>query len=509
MWAEFEGRTRIEVARDLLSDRLPKWQAENTNVGLIAYGHNRKGDCNDIEVLVELGPAQPEVLAQAIRSISPKGKTPIAASIDLVAQRLRTSEEAAHVILVSDGLETCHPDPCGSVRRLRELGIAFTMDVVGFDVTDEERAQLQCLAEEGGGSYFPAASAPDAIRALEAGEKKVAETADLVPVPLPKIEKVSQNIQFIIDTSASMSLPFDGTTKIGAVQSRLQAKLADPVSDQENLSLRVFGGNCGSEIATRRPIPFGTGNGAAIRDALGAVRLEGEPTLGASLIATIDDFDDPARFEGVSRRVVLFAGSAGACDPMLPREVHNKFSGAGITLELHLIAMDPSPNQIADIENMAGAGRGYLHVVRSEEELDRVLTSILEIAPVRAGIGAIMDMLNGVVGHMNASSRATRQDDYTKASAEIASAKSLLEESKVQFADLGARASREAFRQLYDLAGENRDLQREGLDIALDLVDAKKANDVTKWNNLLGTWNTSIHSYNANINQINRLLNGL
>lgn len=510
MWAEFEGRTRIEVARDLLSDRLPKWQAENTNIGLIAYGHNRKGDCTDIEVLVELGPAQPEALEQAIRSISPKGKTPIAASIDLVAQRLRTSEDSAHVILVSDGLETCHPDPCGSVRRLRALGIAFTMDVVGFDVTEEERAQLQCLAKEAGGTYFSAASAPEAIQALEEGEKNVADAMQLVPIAPPEeIVKVAQNVQFIVDTSASMADPFDGTTKIAAIQSRLDEKLADPVSDQENLSLRVFGGSCGSTIATRLIVPFDVGNGASIRAALDATRLEGEPTLGASLRGAIDDFDDTARYEGVSRRVVLFAGSAGACDPMLPWQIKEHFERAKITPVLHLIAMDPSPNQIRDIENMAGALRGYLHVVRSEEDLDRVLTSILEVDPVRDGVAAITKMLNGVVGHMNASSHATRRDDFATASAEIAAAQNLLRGSGVQFADLGSRASRETFRKLYDLADANRGLQKEGLAIAGGLVEAKKANDVTRWNNLIGSWNTSINEYNYNIREIDKLLKGL
>ncbi len=45
------------------------------------------------------------------------------------------------------------------------------MHVIGFDVTDEERKQLNCIAEAGGGSYYTATSASE----LELAAKKVVE----------------------------------------------------------------------------------------------------------------------------------------------------------------------------------------------------------------------------------------------------------------------------------------------------------------------------------------------
>ncbi len=47
----------------------------NVNVGLVAYGHRRKGDCKDVEELVALGSCDKEVLIKKIEPINPKGKT--------------------------------------------------------------------------------------------------------------------------------------------------------------------------------------------------------------------------------------------------------------------------------------------------------------------------------------------------------------------------------------------------------------------------------------------------
>ena len=231
MWAEMDGSTRIEIAKDLLLDRLPTWRDQDANIGLVAYGHNTRGDCSDIEVLVDLKPLDEAELTRAISEISPKGKTPIAASIQLVADRLRVSEEAAHVILISDGEETCHPDPCEAVAELKALGIEFTMDVIGFDITEAERSQLQCLAAAAGGRYFAAEDAPQLHEAIVTAEET------------EPVEKIAQNVQIILDRSEGMRAPFEGQTKHAVALRHLERKLQGPAAAVENLSLRTFGGS--------------------------------------------------------------------------------------------------------------------------------------------------------------------------------------------------------------------------------------------------------------------------
>jgi len=174
MWGQVEGKAKIVIAKEVLTG-LVRDLPDDTVVGLVAYGHRRKGDCDDVEELVPMAPVNREKIIQTIRGLSPKGKTPISRSVRMTAERIRHLEDETTIILVSDGKETCDPDPCGLVKELKEAGIRFVMHVIGFDVTEEEKAQLECMARAGGGEYYTADNAADFQLAAKAVVKKAAE----------------------------------------------------------------------------------------------------------------------------------------------------------------------------------------------------------------------------------------------------------------------------------------------------------------------------------------------
>jgi len=167
MWGQIEGKAKIEIARGVLDELLDDLPA-STRLGLMAYGHTKKGDCSDIELLSELG-ASRAAIKQAVKNISPKGKTPISASVKLAAEKLKYTENKATVILISDGIETCNLDPCELGKQLEKDGVDFTAHVVGFDIVDKNtEAQLQCLAESTGGRYLSTSNAGELSLALNA-----------------------------------------------------------------------------------------------------------------------------------------------------------------------------------------------------------------------------------------------------------------------------------------------------------------------------------------------------
>lgn len=90
-------------------------------------------------------------------------------SIIAAAEALRYTEDSATVILVSDGVETCNPDPCAAMRALEEAGINFTAHVVGFDIGSDAvaLAQMQCIADETGGQFLTADNAEELGAALQ------------------------------------------------------------------------------------------------------------------------------------------------------------------------------------------------------------------------------------------------------------------------------------------------------------------------------------------------------
>jgi Ca-activated chloride channel family protein len=186
MWGQIEGVNKIVIAREVVGDLLGTLPEEQA-LGLVAYGHRAKGDCGDIELLYEPGTDR-QAIADAVNSLNPKGKTPLSDAVMQAAEALKYTEEAATVILVSDGIETCDVDPCALGRQLEQTGVGFTAHVIGFDVTEPEaQAQLQCLAEETGGMYRAASNASELSGALE-------EVAIVEPEPEP--EPVIHTITF-------------------------------------------------------------------------------------------------------------------------------------------------------------------------------------------------------------------------------------------------------------------------------------------------------------------------
>lgn len=187
MWGQIDGKAKITIAQDVVENLLLTLSPER-ELGLTVYGHRRKGDCTDIQTLVEPALDTRSAIKDAVNAIKPKGKTPMTDAVIAAAKQLRYEEDKATVILVSDGVETCHPDPCEAARILEETGVDFTAHVVGFSINDPNAiAQMQCMAEETGGTFRTASNAAELTEAL----KVVAEPEpEPKPVPDPVTVKI-------------------------------------------------------------------------------------------------------------------------------------------------------------------------------------------------------------------------------------------------------------------------------------------------------------------------------
>ena len=167
MWGKVDGRTKVEIARDTIAGVVRDWPEKNA-LGLVAYGHRRRGDCSDIETLLAPGPLDAAQFTATVNGLGAVGMTPLSAAVQHAAEALKSTEHKATVILVSDGEETCNLDPCAVGTALEKNGIDFTAHVIGFDVSDPaHQAQLRCLATNTGGRYFNARDAKELTGALQ------------------------------------------------------------------------------------------------------------------------------------------------------------------------------------------------------------------------------------------------------------------------------------------------------------------------------------------------------
>ena len=456
MRSRIEEQPKLEIAKDVLSEWIEELSDADVRAGLIAYGHRQENDCADIEQLVQVKPLDKAELIAQVRSLSPKGQTPIASSLEQAAEALSTQEGQATIVLISDGKETCNRDPCEAVRRLRAER-DFVLHVVGFDIVSEEDAlQLRCLAEAGGGIYTTAAT----IEGLSDAFRLAAE-ADV----LDRDTKVQENIEIILDRSLQMTQTFENRTRLDAAAKALTDILRLQVADRDNLAYREFGGACqGDSANTELRVEFQQNNATRIRDSLSVVSPRGEATLVDAVTKAAYDFEDRERFDGVNKRVLIITGSIGTCFRRQAAEtIRQRLANRDIRPEFTFIGIDIPLDDRQEFIEIAQATGGQALLVDSMPDLARSLEIFFEDLPVFNDIDILVDTLNAVTDRLTQSMEYLGQENYAAAEGELDQARPLSRSPSVtrSFRDLARRHSKDEYRRLFEIAREIRELQRE------------------------------------------------
>ncbi|HEX8915540.1 MAG TPA: VWA domain-containing protein, partial [Humisphaera sp.] len=164
MMADMGGRPKFDVARQAVADLL-KELPDNTQVALRAYGHRKtaidQGADEDTELVLPMAPLDRQAFADRLRSLRPRGKTPLALSLTQAADDLGKGDGKTDVILLTDGGEDTLPrknpaEAAEAMGRIKDVGL----HVVGFDIGRADWGeQLQSIARRGKGKYWPAGNA--------------------------------------------------------------------------------------------------------------------------------------------------------------------------------------------------------------------------------------------------------------------------------------------------------------------------------------------------------------
>lgn len=197
MWGRLpDKKSKIIAARSVMGglvQRLP----DAISAGLIAYGHRKKGDCSDIEVVQPPVPGGGAKIAQRLDRLIPRGRTPISDALKLAGETIAGVEETTTIVLVSDGIETCTGDPCAVAEALAKSSANLKIHVVGYAVDQKARAQLQCIADKGGGGYFTADDTSQLEMALSRVTKSIETETPIdvtMDVPRPDVSALSVNL---------------------------------------------------------------------------------------------------------------------------------------------------------------------------------------------------------------------------------------------------------------------------------------------------------------------------
>lgn len=154
MWGRFEAgderRAKVDVVRDLVR---PIIAADtHARIGLQSFGHRRRGDCSDVEVIAPPATDRAAVLA-GIDKLNPRGKGPLAEALRQAAQAVG-AERPASIIVIHDGVDNCRQDACAAAADFAKAAPGVPSHMIAIGVPQSEQQAVQCVAKATGGKFY-------------------------------------------------------------------------------------------------------------------------------------------------------------------------------------------------------------------------------------------------------------------------------------------------------------------------------------------------------------------
>lgn len=172
MTEKLHGTKKINMVLDTMQELLPLLP-ENKRVGLRVYGH--KGGymlpqmaCKASSLIVPMTKGSAPAIQNALFSLKPTGWTPITYSLkQAVNCDFAGVVGKKRIILLTDGGENCDESPCDYVMELQKTRQDIFIDVIAFNIYDQEaNNQLKCTALVTSGKFYSANSSADLLKSL-------------------------------------------------------------------------------------------------------------------------------------------------------------------------------------------------------------------------------------------------------------------------------------------------------------------------------------------------------
>lgn len=156
MYGRWQSDLKYNIARNILSKVLDSLRTmKDLEVAIRFYGHQYSYPpqvCSDSKLEVPFARDNFDRIIARLNSITPKGTSPIAYSLEQTVNDFPPCENCRNIIvLITDGIEECNGDPCKASETLQKSGIALRPFIIGIG-TNFEKA-FNCV-----GTYFDASS---------------------------------------------------------------------------------------------------------------------------------------------------------------------------------------------------------------------------------------------------------------------------------------------------------------------------------------------------------------
>lgn len=175
-----DGRRKVDLMIDTMKDLLSKLNP-NMSVGLRVYGHKMGFTafeaCRASSLISPISINNNFDISEALQNVKPRGMTPITFSLkQAVKNDFLGFTGKKHIILLTDGGENCDESPCKYVMDLIQIRKDITIDVIAFNIDNEDDlSQLECTSMVTSGKFYNAQTAIELANSLNNSINRIKE----------------------------------------------------------------------------------------------------------------------------------------------------------------------------------------------------------------------------------------------------------------------------------------------------------------------------------------------
>ncbi len=251
MWGQIDGVSKIAIARQVLGELVDGLETDS-EFGLMAYGLGTNDGCNDIEMVLPVGPLEAATFSAAVNGLTPHGRTPLVAAVDQAADALEYKTRSGRIVLVTDGVESCDGNLKALADELGSNSLDFTAHVIAFDVVDAgEQAELEYLADQTGGLFVSA----ETTAALKTALQSMMGDMDAGPMDGAATEETAMEAETMAEPM--MGATISAAESIGP-RSRIAISFTGPMGAEDYIGLSEAGAPSDSVLAIARAARSGS-----------------------------------------------------------------------------------------------------------------------------------------------------------------------------------------------------------------------------------------------------------